>query len=65
MSRGQRHKRALEVKRTFEPGRLSQVWLVEAYDHLVPRHVRIVPVTAIQDEAPYPDSKQRIGGQAG
>jgi len=65
MSRGQRQKSALEVKRTFEPGRLSQVWLAEAYEHVVPRHVRIVRATAIQDETQYPDSQQRIGGQAG
>ncbi len=38
-----RRKKKLKVKRIFEPDRLAQMNLKEAYERLVPANVRIVP----------------------
>ena len=52
MGQGQKKRRPLRVKRTFEPGHLSQASLIAAYERIAPKQAGIVysiPVKEICD----------------
>jgi len=61
----EKNRSILSVRRTYEPGRLSPVWLAEAYVHVVPRHVRIVQTPVCQDELQHPLRQRQVGGRVG
>lgn len=42
MGQGQKKRRILRVKRTFEPGHLSQANLIAAYERIAPKYADIV-----------------------
>jgi hypothetical protein len=42
MGQGQKKRRTLKVKRTFEPGHLTQASLTAAYERIVPKYAGIV-----------------------
>jgi hypothetical protein len=64
MSRVQQRRKALELGRTFEPGRLSDAWLAEAYERLVPRRTRVVRAAAFLAQQPGEAGRRRMGGHA-
>ena len=38
----QKQTRKLEVKRMFEPGRLSQIHLEKAYEQIIPKRIQVI-----------------------
>jgi hypothetical protein len=42
MGQGRKKRRILKVKRTFEPGHLSQASLIAAYERIAPKYSGIV-----------------------
>ena len=42
MGQGPKKRRILRVKRTFEPGHLSQASLISAYERIAPKYADIV-----------------------
>jgi hypothetical protein len=42
MGQGQKKRSTLRVKRTFEPGHLSQASLIAAYERIAPKYAAIV-----------------------
>jgi hypothetical protein len=42
MGQGRKKRRILRVKRTFEPGHLSQTSLIAAYERIAPKYAGVV-----------------------
>jgi hypothetical protein len=49
MDQRPKKRRTLKVKRTFEPGHLSQASLVVAYERIVPKYGGIVYVMSVKE----------------
>ena len=51
MSHNQPGRGSRQVKRTFEASRLSQAYLEEAYEKIVPRYVRVLYLSTVKLES--------------
>ena len=49
MGQGQKKRRTLKVKRTFEPGHLSQACLIAAYERIAPKYADIVYSVPVEE----------------
>lgn len=61
MKRRRQRNGTLVVRRTFEPGRLSPVWVVAAYERVVARHIRVVRATTVHTAA-RGQAQRQVGG---
>lgn len=65
MSHSQPGRGRRQVKRTFEPSRLSQAYLEEAYEKIVPRYIRVLHLSTVKLESVRPCNARPLERRAG
>jgi len=65
MNRNQPRRGRRQVKRTFEPSRLSQAYLEDAYEKIVPRCIRVLHLPMVKLESVRPFNARPLERRAG
>jgi hypothetical protein len=65
MKRNQPGRGRRQVKRTFEASRLSQTYLEEAYEKIVPRYIRVLHLSTVKLESVRPFKVRPLERRAG